>query len=1271
MDHIFNEDLDRILDHPESAELSETPKGLWILKYEDAGSQYTYQATLDPKQDFMIVELKRTSKEGNVYIKKTEYEITSEGFRYPVKGYRSFGGKNDMTMNITEFELNAAQSDYTLEFPKGTHVRDYTRRADPPETYRSGETKKSYEQIVRGDGKFVAGVAIDEAGSPVTDVLVQVCCHKKTRADGRFSFTFSYSFDILNAVTDEQGRFAIELQEDGQYNLRFSPENHAAMIAYDVPVGKSDLKVTLSEGGTVIGRLLRNEDGKQVPIASAEVKIEQNSRSGYSHLGFDRDQKTVTDSQGRFRFDHLRTKMRDYRTSKSEQWEYSPRVWEISYDTTSKTIAFYEGTKIEDMELVVEPDYSNPASLVGKPLPDFESITIEFEPRQARDKMLLVCFWDMNQRPSRNCIMQLAKNAEELKEKGVATVIIQSSKVDENELEDWMKKNGTSFPNGMIQGDESKTRFTWGIKSLPWLIQTDREHIVRAEGFGLDELGEKLSETAGIAYGNARAASEPTNRQIRVIGVARNRDGKPVAGVEVQRLHGPGPVSTDAAGKFELIWDPERNRPLVDTYYIIARHERENLSAVVEVPEFEQGTETVNLNLLPGVIFKGKVVDPAGRAIDSARVGILLHTPTQGSGLYHTITDSEGMFEFRGIPTDHKYSFAAQASGHGTKWVHDIYAGHDFARKDFKLEPMTLAIADQSVSGMVVDANDKPISDARLSTDGQGQPQHYNVRTDAEGKFTIDEVCAGSLRIFATVHGETMLRGYALTYGGATDVHIVMKEVSSPDRRGFVRRTPPSLVGRALPELKDLGIELSTSEAGSKQMLLCFFDLEQRPSRYFVGRLAKQAGQLKNKGVVIVVAQASKVDENRLNEWIKENNIPFPIGMPRGDATKTRFTWGIKSLPWLILTDREHVVIAEGFGLAELDAKIEEIGPPASTAVDSNKVVGLVKDPQGRPLSGVRVTEFRTDKDYTTDADGRFISAFGPSDERRFFFVVDKQRELVGVGRLPSGERHVEIKLTPGKIVSGTVVDPAGKPVAGAQVAPLPMTCFNVLTDKEGQFDVAWSPSWEPGEGLCLMVRHVGLNLAALADITEYTQTIEVKLTGALTLTGTVEDPNGKPIPGAKTSISLIRGWGCGTPVNDAITNDQGRFELYCLPQRQEYGVRARAEGFWRNQITTGIINRTIDREEVGPVILKRPVLSVSGVVLHGNNKVVAGIPVYLWGEGQPDLDSKTDTDGKFVFEKVCCGPVRISAKNDTLFGKIETGGGAKNVKLVVRPRFE
>jgi len=33
-----------------------------------------------------------------------------------------------------------------------------------------------------------------------------------------------------------------------------------------------------------------------------------------------------------------------------------------------------------------------------------------------------------------------------------------------------------------------EVRIVWRVKSLPWLILTDRKHIVRAQGLRLDEL---------------------------------------------------------------------------------------------------------------------------------------------------------------------------------------------------------------------------------------------------------------------------------------------------------------------------------------------------------------------------------------------------------------------------------------------------------------------------------------------------------------------------------------------------------------------------------------------------------------------------------------------------------------------------------------------------------------------------------------------------------------------------------------------------------------
>ncbi|MHC4166438.1 MAG: thioredoxin domain-containing protein [Planctomycetota bacterium] len=135
------------------------------------------------------------------------------------------------------------------------------------------------------------------------------------------------------------------------------------------------------------------------------------------------------------------------------------------------------------------------ATQPAKRLRQFTDIDIEFSIDQAAGKMLLLCFWDMTQRPSRNCIQQLSKMSDELTAENVLVAAVHASKVGKTELNEWVERNNLHFPVGTVRGDEEKTRSIWGVKSLPWLILTDRNHRVIGEGFGLNELEDKLEET--------------------------------------------------------------------------------------------------------------------------------------------------------------------------------------------------------------------------------------------------------------------------------------------------------------------------------------------------------------------------------------------------------------------------------------------------------------------------------------------------------------------------------------------------------------------------------------------------------------------------------------------------------------------------------------------------------------------------------------------------------------------------------------------------------
>jgi len=172
--------------------------------------------------------------------------------------------------------------------------------------------------------------------------------------------------------------------------------------------------------------------------------------------------------------------------SSIEHIEFQVRPYE--YWITFRNVSLQMGQKTH-----VEVDLKKPGTLLpGDALPDFDGIKIDFPAQDSKNKMLLFCFFDIQQRSSRNCINQLAKQAEQLKQQGIIVVPVQSSKINENKLDEWLKKYNIPFPVGMIEGDKEEIRFNWGVKSLPWLILTDKKYIVRAEGFNINELDEIL-----------------------------------------------------------------------------------------------------------------------------------------------------------------------------------------------------------------------------------------------------------------------------------------------------------------------------------------------------------------------------------------------------------------------------------------------------------------------------------------------------------------------------------------------------------------------------------------------------------------------------------------------------------------------------------------------------------------------------------------------------------------------------------------------------------
>ncbi|MBL7185398.1 MAG: carboxypeptidase regulatory-like domain-containing protein [Phycisphaerae bacterium] len=407
----------------------------------------------------------------------------------------------------------------------------------------------------------------------------------------------------------------------------------------------------------------------------------------------------------------------------------------------------------------------------------------------------------------------------------------------------------------------------------------------------------------------------------KITGTVRSERGRPTAGATlmVWPSERQKQVVADAQGKFTLAYEVQNLSGDGVPVLILCRYEEGNLACALQI---DGDMRTLDITLKPGVTFTGKVVDPDGKGIGGARLRLDLHTPGLSwpigpTGRNRTATDEAGRFRIKAVPTGHKYSLHVEAKGHGRNTSEEINADN-VAGNRLDMGNMTLAVANLSVSGVVVDDNDSPVAGVRVNTYSSNQPSR-RADTDADGRFILDGVCAGRTVILATKFG-TSLHGSVIADVGTTDARIVLSERSSRPR--YVPKQPPLLAGRPLPDLKKYGIASDSNQTKDKVILVCFWDMNQRPSRHCITQLAKRAEQLGERGVIVVSVQAAKVDEDELSEWVKKYNISFPVGAIATDHEKTRFALGVRSLPWLILTDERHIVTAEGFSMAEFDQRL-------------------------------------------------------------------------------------------------------------------------------------------------------------------------------------------------------------------------------------------------------------------------------------------------------------------------------------------------------------
>jgi len=435
-----------------------------------------------------------------------------------------------------------------------------------------------------------------------------------------------------------------------------------------------------------------------------------------------------------------------------------------------------------------------------------------------------------------------------------------------------------------------------------------------------------------------------------VMGMVHSPDGKPLPGADVviatHWLRIVNGKIDSRSSEQNLILHADTNgrfhfKPPVSPYVIVVlseqgyakimRHEFEASQTITLFP-WGRIEGTLRIGTQPGVDKLVTFLPGSGREPEQPRINFE----------YEVQTDEDGHFAFAHVlPGEGVIVRAIPINDRARRYSHDM----DIEVKSGQTTRVQIGGTGRPVVGKIVIPDmienifDWQYTDRSLRISSPINPPYkvFSLECDKDGSFRVEDVPAGDYCIYVYAYGpppDTRSRWGesigVLTHpfniprmpGGRSDepLDLGVLELQVLGKSALVQ----SLVGKPLPDLSEMKIDPALAQTKGQMILVCFFDMNQRPSRNCILQLAKQAGRLKEKGVTVTAVQASKVDENKLNEWVEKNNVPFPVGMIQDDEEETRFNWGVKSLPWLILTDSKHIVVAEGFATNELDEKMRD-----------------------------------------------------------------------------------------------------------------------------------------------------------------------------------------------------------------------------------------------------------------------------------------------------------------------------------------------------------
>ncbi len=311
----------------------------------------------------------------------------------------------------------------------------------------------------------------------------------------------------------------------------------------------------------------------------------------------------------------------------------------------------------------------------------------------------------------------------------------------------------------------------------------------------------------------------------------------------------------------------------------------------------------------------------------------------------------------------------------------------------------------------------------------------------------------------------------------------------------------------------------------------------------------------------------------------------MPAVLPSPMPVNARGAFSIPALPQGRNYGFFDTITAKGFGtgykyVQEKDSHTNRYEFPTFVLKRANLILaGKVLDLDGNSLPGASVRfdgQGQQHRWFQTQSDrhGNFIFDEVCDGEVQLMASAIVEGETLSGGNgtritARGGDTNIIIQLTSGAgngtrlRTPGTVFDPDGKPVAYVDLHVLNWSpgYVPVQSDPDGKYVIHWQP-FPPGAHV-LLARDYTHKLAVISNLDETATQLDLHLEKAFTLSGTVLDADGRPIPDAEVELGMrVETVGQLGAVEGTGTQTNGAFSFYCLPQKGTFDLTVKADGY-------------------------------------------------------------------------------------------------------------